>query len=326
MGESQGAWYKWKFRPLLALCFFGGLALTLLSTRLSAFLPTSLHPATSKLLEEIGKAITIAPILAFLIEIKATKEMLSSFVKDVSHHIIGHRLPPALREHMLKILTLSFVRKRWEVTHTLDVSSCRPGFVRLTSRSVSEIENVSLAPELFTCPFEFGTKRECDRALPILRRAKATVGDDVMFEETFVSGRKSLGNSVARTPDGGHQRFERKVPVASGATVKEEFELIECYPDDYGAPYFSLWPVLEVVVKVLYPKDKFNVELYVSYIEHERAIKSDLTDGTEWTINVPMLPGQSFSVEWQRIVPEGTRDRCSQEEEIIADIAKQLSS
>jgi hypothetical protein len=263
----------------MVFCFLGGLALTFyFSTLHGTFMPTSWQSAASRLIAEVGDALMIAPILAIIIEITAAKEMLTGFAEDVSLHIIGRCLPRSLREHILRFLTIDFIRKRWEVAYSLDDSSCRTGFVRLISLSSSAIENVSSASASFDCQCEIETRHECALALPILRRAKATTGEKVCFEKAFRDP-SDLGKSVDTTPSGLYQRFTNKIDVAPGATVQHEFEIIECFPDYFEAHFVSLLPVLEVVVRVLYPIDRFKVDLYLSYADHEHALKTELTNG-----------------------------------------------
>lgn len=310
--------HRRRYRIALLACFLLGLVLrSVVGPKLGALIPGELGAMILDMAGKAGDALMLAPILAILVEITAAKELLSTFAENVSHHIIGRFLPRPLREHIFKYLTIDFVRRRWEVSYVIDDSQCAPGFIQLISWSSSEIENVSSTSETFNCETEAETRNTCLRSSPIVRQVKVVEGEQVRMEYRFEE-RGEPDEHLGLTPDSDFLKFKEGISVAPGAIIRQEVETVECFPHRYEAWWVSLWPTLELAVRVLYPKDRFEADLYLSFADHKRAIKTETENGAQWNIKVPMLLGQGFSIAWHRIGSVGAMCSLSDTDTVAA--------
>jgi hypothetical protein len=291
---------KLKFRFGLGATFVLGAFLAAWPWSEWAFL--SAYPRLREFLQDvlprIGDALMIAPLLAIAVEVAAAQELLEDFVKNVSHHIIGHLLPPHLREHILGYLTTSFVRTRWFVEYQIAEWPDRTDFIKLTTFFEYELENRSDSKKLYNFSYDVEESWFPEVGDTRILQVSARQDNDLLFEHDeeelrnlvnhkngFVSFSRSL--AILRKPHGVY-RF-------SGHSV-------ECSPSSLSAPFVASVPVLETTVRILYPKNKFRVDLYLSFADEANAlVKTKLEGGDQWIVNSLMLPGQCFVARWARI-------------------------
>ncbi len=103
--------------------------------------------------------------------------------------------------------------------------------------------------------------------------------------------------------------FLKNVPIPRTPHPVYRFTLesLECLPDAFHAPFIASIPVLETTVRVLYAKDKFRVDLHLSFtddVEKTMLQRTDLVDGTQWILKSPMLPGQCIFTRWAKLRAE----------------------
>jgi hypothetical protein len=261
------------------------------------------HIATfvAELITRMGDALLIAPLLALIVEVAAQQELLGTFVRDISIHIIGHLLPKELRECIIGYLSTPFVRNKWFVEYRIVEWPGKAGFYELTTMMQYEIENRSESNKNYMFFYDVptswfpavGEARIAHVAgwhdqVPIFDFNEAQLRDNGQVQQRgdFLSFKKEV--RIGRQPHGVY-RF-----IA---------ESVECYPEGFSAPFTTKVPVLETTVRILYPKNQLKLDLELSFGDNTMLTTYDIVNGTEWIINSPMLPGQSFFARWKKIEP-----------------------
>jgi hypothetical protein len=269
--------FPWKFSWMSAIPSFQGLL--------------------REVVPKLGDALMIAPLVIVAIEIAASGELLQDFVKDVSHHIIGHLLPPELRDHIKGYLSADFVRPAWFVEYRISEWPDHPGFVAVKILSEYTIENRASG----TRRYEFAYT--LDKSwFPTVGKAKILHVRATADERAIVDhDARELADLIEEST--AHLRFSEKVDIPKQPHGNYRFviESLECLPDGFATPFVASVPVLYIILRVFYPKDRFAVDIELSFAEQDGAlVRSELQDGTEWTIKTPMLPGQAFFTRWTR--------------------------
>lgn len=288
---------KVRFRVSLLIAFGFGLFLAAYPWESWTFWKNTpkLQAFLIAVLPRIGDAFMIAPILAIAIEVAAAQELLKNFALDVSHHIVGRLLPPELREHILGYLTTDFVRRRWFVEYRIDEWPNKPGFIRLTTLSEYELENRSGSAKY--CAFE----AELDESyFPGGEARICHVSASVDGRSLVEYNEKAIKDLVKRR--GVKMYFAEKVhvPPQPHGLYRFTVEYIECLPDTFESPFVASIPVLDTTVRVLYPKNKFKLDLTLSFAEENVLLKTELVDGDQWVVNSPILPGQCLFARWTK--------------------------
>jgi hypothetical protein len=246
---------------------------------------------------KVGDALMIAPLLAIAVEVAAAQELLEGFVKNISHHIIGRLLPPHLREHILGYLTMSFVRTRWFVEYRIEEWPGRTDFIKLTTFFEYELENRSDSKRSFD--FTYNIEENWYPAVGENRILSVTArcDNDLLFEY-----KGDQLNRMIKHKDG-FLIFTKSLamPPKPHGVYRFSGHSIDCASSTLFAPFIASIPVLETTVRVWYPKDKFKVDLYLSFADGPTALaKTELDAGDQWIVNSLMLPGQCFVVRWAR--------------------------
>ena len=65
-------------------------------------------------LPQVGDALIIGAVLMFLADKAVKKELLLDFAQEVSHHMVGYKLPPELRQHGTPLLHGQSIITRWK--------------------------------------------------------------------------------------------------------------------------------------------------------------------------------------------------------------------
>lgn len=254
-----------------------------------------LRDALIEVLPKLGDALLIAPIVIITIEFAAARELLNEFAKNVSHHIIGRILPPELREHMFRHLTVSFLKKHWSVEYWCEEIPDHTGALKVITCIISEIENRSDREEEYDFSFQIEKSwfPEIDESR--ITKAEVTCNDTTLVE---LAGH---GLNEYITEEASGITFSKKVKIKEAPHKYTFFlESVEYLPLGYNAQFVTKLPALETVLRVNYPKDRLNVSLDLSFAEESRAFKREIPTGTEWLIKTPILTGQSFSTKWYR--------------------------
>jgi len=288
-----------KFRLSLLAVFGFGLFLAAYPWEGAEFLVCfpNLRTFLVHVLPKIGDAFMIAPLLAIAVEVATAQELLKSFAYDVSHHIIGRLLPPELREHILGYLTTHFVRRHWFVEYRIREWPNKPGFVNFMSLTEYDLENRSDSARKY--PFiyeveesyspEIGTARIC--------HVRASVDGHPWIEHREEQLKGLLSHSGATVTFS----EDLEIPPRPHGVYRFTAESVECLPDAFESAFIASIPVLETTVRVLYPKDRFRIHLILSFADESALLKTELTDGDQWVISSPILPGQCFLVRWNII-------------------------
>jgi hypothetical protein len=253
----------------------------------------------AELITRTGDALMIAPLLALFVEIAAQQELLGTFVHDISIHIIGYLLPSELRECILGYLSTPFVRTKWFVEYRIVEWPGKPGFYELITLMQYELENRSASSRTYT--FFFQVPKSW---FPTVGQARvAHVGAWQNKTPIFDFNEAQLAAQVQTRGDFFDFKREIEIPRKPHGVYRFIAESVECYPDGFSAPFTTGVPVLETTVRVLYPKNQLKIDLELSLGGQTPLTKYEIQGGTEWIINSPMLPGQSFFTRWKKIEP-----------------------
>jgi len=252
-----------------------------------------------EVLQKLGDALIIAPLIALLVDTLLKEKLLTEFARDVSAHIIGYHLPVELREHIRHYLEIVFIRRRWEIIYNIRKWPGQPGYLELEVFSQYEMENRSDTQE--TYPFSYEVE-ESWFPIGTTRMTAVKLGDGRLFDE------KGLGNRVSH--ERGNIVIRENVEIEphdpeSIRTYDFRTESIQCYEEGSSyASFIARYAVMGATVTVYYPKDELRLALDPTFHNVRAAHpekdapnikKEDLgKNGTRWTIYDPILPGQGF--------------------------------
>ncbi len=288
------------------------LTLLLVGATLAAWpsesLPTFGHPKFAEfvihLVERIGEALAIAAVIATLLDEAAKRKLLKEFAEDISTHIVGRLLPPSLREHIHQYLSVDFVRYNWEIAYRIDLA--KEGFIRLETTTEYEMENRSPFERKYVVGYEVEESWCPDVGKTVITFVKARDlwKQEDLFElkDSEVKTKKEDG-FVKLCPD---SKMEVNFPgYSTQVQQRYKFELhsVEFFRDSFQSPFLAFHPVLKTTVTVIYPEEKLEVNLSLSFDEPSpdslsATRRETIKGGKKWTILKPILPGQGFFVRW----------------------------
>jgi hypothetical protein len=249
-------------------------------------------------LPKVGDALIIAVTLALLVDRAIKLELLDDFARDITHHVLGHLLPPELREHIFHYLSFDFLRASWEITYTMELLEDKPGHVRIATKSEHTVENRSKCWKQYECAYYVEKSW-----IPAVGETQILAFGLIAPEENnsfaFTIGGEELGRPqqkdnfmfVARTI---------KLPPAPHGEYKVYAESVEFFTDANSAYFVARYPVLKTSVTILYPKAELQVDVMLSDDDRGTARRVELSGGTKWEFRTPLLPGQSFVTRWGR--------------------------
>jgi hypothetical protein len=256
-----------------------------------------------RLLPPLGDALMVAALLAVMVDKAVKRELLEQFAREVSHHIIGYRLPAELRDYVMKYLTVDVIRTDWNITYTIELLETHPGFVKLTAQNAYVLQNNSLLEKKHSYSYyverswfpEIGESEILSFALtsPIAKESfdlRIGAGLETKTDSGFLQTSKVL--ALPPMPHGQYKCFA---------------ESVEYFPDCFFAQFVTLLPVLRASVTVYYPKDEMTFDLNLS-CQDGKTTELQLSNGTQWTVDTPLLPGHSISTRWRKkATSTGTR-------------------
>ena len=247
-------------------------------------------------LPKVGDALVIAGVIAALVDRAVKRDLLSEFAADISHHIVGHMLPPALREHVRRYLRVEVVRKSWIIDYEIEPQNDPVGFVKVTTRSTYEMENCSAGPAKYK--HEFSVEQVAlGGAMPaIISFAVISPNKNECFQF------RPEDSGVCPATVDGWLVLSREVTMPRAPHPAYTFvaESIEFCPQTYTDHFVASYPTLKTTITVYYPKDKMTVHLSLSCDDAGYPIERiEVGRGTQWLIETPLLQGQSIITRWE---------------------------
>ena len=297
-----------KFRVIWTAIFVLGLMLAVAPWESWPTIPmATLRPwlagILTRLLPKLGEAMVVAVVLALVVDQAAKRRLLEEFAREVSTHIIGRRLPRALRKYIEDYLEGDLIRTSWSITYTITEWPGQPEYEKLVTASIYEMENRSEEPKNYECYYE--VEKSFFPHIGETKILHATATSLVTPAESFdCSSQSDFVDSV----ETGMIKFTRTVtlPVHGGPAYRFTLESEECFQDGSIVPFFAAYPVLETTLTVYYPVDRINVFVDLSFGDAAKdATKVALSNGAQCIFNRPMLPGQGFSIRFAKIRSAG---------------------
>jgi len=261
-----------------------------------------------EILPRLGDALMIAPIVIWAIETAAARELLDSFVKDLSPHIIGYLLPIELRDHIKGYLSESFVRTAWFVEYRLIDWPKDPRYVEL--KTLSEYTIANRGSRAAAYPFKYELENSWFPAVGVaeILTIKATGDDKNLISLDQDDLQAQLKNptmdlvKVTRSDSHLTVNTSVEIPREPHGTYKFTVESVECLPDGFATHFIASVPTLETTLRIYYPVSDFDVSLELTFSEVAPK-PTKLHDGLEWVVKRPMLPGQAIITRWARKMP-----------------------
>jgi hypothetical protein len=271
------------------------------------------HPKISEfsihLIQALGEAMAIAAVIAGLVDEAAKRKFLREFAEDISTHIVGRLLPPLLREHIHHYLSVDFVRYNWEIVYRIDIAE--EGFIRLETTTRYEMENRSPFERKFVVGYEVEESWSPDIGKTRITFVKAR---DLLHEQDLFERQeeelktKKEGRFVKLCADRDMEIIIPGYDLQPQHRYSFELRSVEYFRDSFQTPFLALHPVLKTTLTVIYPKDRLEVDLSLTFDELDLAAHPEpIKEGKKWTIVRPILPGQGFFVRWDPVLPNGRK-------------------
>jgi hypothetical protein len=244
---------------------------------------------------KIGEALMIAAVLAAIVD----EDLKGQLIADADRFTSGRNLPSELREYLHDCLTSPLVRSRWDITYTIERWPAKPGYVKLTTRSAYQMENHSRHRAHYDFVYEvekslypeIGETEITAVEIPETGRVTgATLAAEILLENEFFR--------YPKTP----QSLKLK-PLKSKQTYEFASESVECFRDTQYSYFWATYPVMLTTLTVIHEKTDFRVSLELTFDKNDVARQEDVPNGTKWTINQPILPGQGFVTRWDPQLP-----------------------
>jgi hypothetical protein len=296
---------KAKFHLLLGATFVLGLVLAFLKLEWLVAAPgIDWLSRVDDVINKVGDALLIAPILALAVDQAAKRELLKEFAKDVSSHIIGRQLPETMREYIRAYLDVEFLRDEWHVTYEISPwekdNASIDGYVQLVTKSVYTIHNLTTDDRTYMFRYEVE-----DSWFPHIGETRIThvsarpVNGSGGYDTDMQEDRSKL--VIKRST--GLQWFEDSILIPAQDKWQFVAESTECFRDSSTSPPFSAYyAVKETNIAIRYPKSHFTVDLTLTFGDITDVAEPPTQTGNEttWRLTKPILPGQGFVVTWRR--------------------------
>lgn len=246
---------------------------------------------------KIAEALMIAPIIALMVDEAAKRKLLREFANDISSNIIGRHLPVSMREAVREYLSVSVIRRKWNVTYTITEIAGLAGYVKVHTHSEWELENCLEKSQ--ACPFRFAVEKSWFPEVGETEITRFGLEDPYGVESfDYHMGDKELRPTLEE----GDLVVTGKpiaLPPKPHAPFKCWVECVEVYRSDYSTPYVAASPVERLTVRVRYPEGRFKIGLQLSF---DDSTNSPLHSAGEvlWELSKPMLVGHSFFTTWSR--------------------------
>lgn len=255
---------------------------------------------------EVGIALMIAAVIAWLVDYAAEQRLLEDFAENVSAHVIGRLLPLDLRESIFDYLQNPIVRTKLNILYAIKDLPGHKGFVELRVDGGSDVENRSGVARSwdFTCSVD----HTCCPSVGKSRLTGVSVTELSNHDKTtiFECKERQLKKSPDVVKNESSQTFKKKINLASGPEGDRpvhhcHFQSIQCHRDNSVVSFTTRVPVLETTITVIYDKRSFETVLNPS-VGHEAFELTELANGREWHIRRPLLDGQGFLLRWRKAV------------------------
>ncbi|MGH8602523.1 MAG: hypothetical protein ACREXR_07030 [Gammaproteobacteria bacterium] len=251
----------------------------------------------AKLVGGFGEAFIIAGVLAVAFDRALKRELVKEVVDDVSPHILGWLLPKELREYLARYMQASLVRSGWKIKYTItDWSKEHPECARLVTEAEYRMHNRSSSPIRYPCFYSvenplqtFGTTK--------IEYVRGFNGIDPSQQFSFPG---DAGLEVTDENDSQTFRHVVQLPVHSPDRYAYECSMksVECLV--YGAivPFFTKSLVLDTTLTVVCPPE---ISVFVDFPSSDKEIEPQkFPEKTVWKFAEPLLPGQGFTIRFQR--------------------------
>lgn len=218
-----------------------------------------------------------------------------------------------LRHHLEGYLRAEILRRSWIITYT--IQEIDPEYLRLTTFSQFEMENCSNASQEYTfyyfledSIFDIGDAKIIHASAEHVgakRSANQGAQPEVAVpasDDSFYYSDDNLGGYIKLKNRG--QEFSKIVEMSKHSTWRFSTESVEYFREGFASPFFANQPVLSTKLIVYYPQDKLEIfiDLSIGDIETD-AQRIPHSQGMEWVLNKPLLPGQGFSTRIVRKKP-----------------------
>jgi hypothetical protein len=223
-------------------------------------------PILAEILKEMGKAFTIAAVLAAFVESAQKLKFLNEFIEHISIHIMGRKLPQKLRNHVEWYLGAKFVRPKLWVTYQIETCPGSPERVKLSKEVRYTLENCFEDDDDYDWQYRIDDPWFSDEISTIDRVGQlnpGTRGDFKYWRDEELA--KRIASEI------GGQRFHESVRIPGTSSHDKESppmylfmaESTECVPSWHEEHFTATHPVLWTMVTVKYNHDEFRVSVHL---------------------------------------------------------------
>jgi len=240
-----------------------------------------------QLMEKVGDALFIGGVFAFLLDTVQKERLLTEIIQDVSGHIIGRLLPPALRQYVEDILRIPFIRNRWNIDYQIQLLA--DGFIQLSIDTDYTIKNLSSGTQKYHFVFEI-ERQSPSNAHP----------NEITFVDLGAGSLslQELAYNISAHSNADYLVFEDDIEIGSEQEHKFAAKATQYFhPGPSFTPFISHHLVTHADVTVTFqPPFKVNLDLTSPFATAPQS--QNLSSGKRWELTKPMIPGQGFFVRW----------------------------
>jgi hypothetical protein len=267
------------------------------------------------LIERLGDALLIAVFIGGGIERIIRKKELRDYALDSFVSYFGRMLPPQLREGIRSYLEISIIRTRWDIHYEIEEWPSKPGYLKLDTKTESDMQNRSEAPADYTYRYLVEDSLCLGMETAITRiKLHQNVYETEQQLAKLVKSEK--GYKVVRESIGKLQPYNAfKQP-----TYSFQAQSTQWFENHFVSPFSASHPTVETKFTIWYDKTKFDVLFEVTHGEtpEPQIARNNSKTGEYWTITKPILPGQGFVVRCRPKISAVQRRAEPQADRVIA--------
>lgn len=253
-----------------------------------------IHWMVEKVLEltdKIGDACLIAALIAVVVDTGLKTRLIQEVVQAASPKLIGRHLPPSIHNALLNYFKINFIRPNWEIEYEIVAVEGLPDFVQLNARMKGIVQNCGSGDETFSFVASLDPSPRVD-GLGKSQIVRASMAGETNSSVGFDI---SPDNKELLQPDG-TVFFKRDVMVPSRSRHNTVLETVEYRQTSYVMPLFTATTVAQAILRIRYPKQLIDLQVSTGLGPN---LKGEHTHwGQEWSIQTPLLPGQSIVAIW----------------------------
>jgi hypothetical protein len=261
---------------------------------------THLPPAVISFLEEVGKALIIASILAGSVDIYLKRRLATEFAKDVSPFIEGLGLPREFQDEIAFIKRIPIYRRNFQLTYRIYRDpELRQGMVRVRTTFAYEIVNPTDTPQTF----DVGLAVE-DSHPDVGPASIVSVG--IRGESINATMRNADEIRKKMTVNAGFLEYKEQVLIPANSEGLLAWTEGESYLEESDSDIVYLTQATTHISVHVEAPDDLSVDVYIGHRFQEMSppkvalIPPPPARTHTWQMSAGMLRGHAIFIEWSK--------------------------